>query len=87
MYIASSVLIALSLFTVCLGLLPCFGWLNWVGVPAATACAIVGILGLVNDKGPDGVSRYATLHTTAIVIGVVMGGLGAIRCMLGGGLL
>ncbi|MCZ6462838.1 MAG: hypothetical protein O7A09_00755 [Proteobacteria bacterium] len=86
MYIASSVLIALSLFTVCLGLIPCFGWLNWVGVPASVACAVVGAIGLATDKGPDGSSHYVPLHTAAIVIGVVMGGIGVIRCSLGSGL-
>lgn len=66
-----------------LGLIPCFGWLNWLTIPVSLIAIVLGILAIVNKKAGD-TNNKAT-------IGLVLGGValfvGFIRLALGGGCL
>ena len=84
---ASQVLLICSLSITLLGLAPCLGWLNWIGVPTSIACAVVGCVGLVSDRDPSGASPNAGLHAAALTLGLVLLVVGSIRCLLGGGAL
>ncbi len=67
------------------GLIPCLGWLNWFGIPCSVVCASLGIAGMVSDKDAGGANQNTGLYTAAIVVGVLCVGIGAVRCLLGGG--
>ena len=66
-----------------LGLIPCFGWLNWLTLPVSLVAIALGILALVNKKAQD--------PNNKATIGLVLGGIalfiGFFRLALGGGCL
>lgn len=86
MLIATLVLLSLSIPLFLLGLLPCFGPLNWVGVPLAATTAIVGLLGLALDRAPGESRPLATLvYLAGLLGGVLIAVLGGLRCAVGYG--
>lgn len=88
MKVATMVLLTLGILLTLAGLVPCLGWLNWFGVPICSATAIMGIIGLATDKDPvTGVNESQALYVCALVFGLVLGVVGAIRCSAGAGLL
>jgi hypothetical protein len=72
----------LSLLGFLVGLVPCFGSLNWLNIPFSVAGLIIGILAF---------AKGATGHRTPSVIGIVLCiiavFIGAKRLVLGGGIL
>ena len=68
-----------------IGMMPCLGWVNWLGTPIPGIALLSGILGLIVDRDEDGRSRNVTVHVAALIIVLLGGGLGALRCGLGGG--
>lgn len=68
---------------VVVGMLPCMGWVQWFAALAAAVAIVVGVLGLLMDRE----SGHAAAHWIAIIAGVLGGGIGGLRCLLGGGLL
>lgn len=77
----SLVMSILSIFGMILGLVPCFGALNWLNIPFAAVTLVIGIVGYI--RTPPYVDKKIPklailLSTVAIVIGMV-------RLMIGGG--
>ena len=88
MRIATALLLMLAICCTLAGLVPCLGWVNWIGVPTAGAAAILGIIGLSTQKNPlTGQPDNQALYICALVLGVVMAGMGMVRCYMGGGVL
>lgn len=60
------------------GLVPCLGWLNWLGVPLNLAGLIIGIVGLAKPIPSNGA------FIAAVIVGAIgmLGGI--VRCILGG---
>ncbi len=81
MRIASIVLLCVSAVLILAGLVPCVGWLNWIGVPCAAATAIVGIVGISQSNAPE---RDRPVHMAALIGGALFMLIGAVRCILGG---
>lgn len=71
---------------VAIGMLPCLGWVQWFGSFAAAAAIIVGLLGLLFDRDELGMPQSRVIHILALVVGLLGGGLGALRCLGGGGI-
>ncbi len=65
---------------VAVGMLPCLGWVQWFGSFAGAIAIIVGLVGMLTDK-----SDSKAWHIAALVAGILGGGLGALRCLLGMG--
>ena len=67
------------------GLVPCLGWLNWIGGPTNLGALGLGIAGLVKQSQPGGNQGSSAPYIVGIVLGSV--GLigGGLRCFLGGG--
>lgn len=89
MHVITLSLLVLALVTTISGLFPCLGWMNWAGVPLCLVTAVLGTVGLLVDReGSDqpGGSHQGT-YLAALVLGVLMGVLGAVRCLMGGGVL
>lgn len=84
---ASALLVMLSASLTLLGLVPCLGWTNWVGVPLSFCCALVGLIGLATDRDREGRAQAVGMHLAALLVGATAAGIGALRCMLGGGIL
>lgn len=83
----TSILLVLALMTTVGGFFPCLGWMNWVGVPLCLVVTVLGIMGLMSDReGADqpGGSHQGT-YLAALIIGILMGILGSVRCLMGGG--
>ena len=84
---ASLALMGVGAVAFALGLFPCLGWLNWVGVPVNGLAALVGLLGLnMGPKKPDGTRAYQGYYIAAVGVGAI--GLigGTLRCLSGGGI-
>jgi len=84
---ASFVMILLSVISTAAGLPCCMGCVNWFAVPVSLATAVVGVVGLAIDKAPDGKVNDSKLHLAAVIVGMVAALIGAVRCMVGGGIL
>jgi len=79
---------SLTLSVICLvvvGMFPCLGWVQWIGSFFAAGAIITGIIGLLFDRDELGNSNAQLAHLIALVTDILCGGLGAIRCGLGGG--
>lgn len=85
MRVVSQVLIVCSVSLTAIGLIPCFGWLNWYAVPVSITCAIAGAVGMATDRGEAGLPPATGIHTTAALAGSVATLVGIVRCMLGCG--
>ncbi|MAE29339.1 MAG: hypothetical protein QF724_00155 [Planctomycetota bacterium] len=84
----TSTLLILALVATVGGFFPCLGWINWAGVPLCLVVMVLGIVGLMSDReGADqpGGSHQGT-YLAALVLGLLMGVLGAVRCLMGGGI-
>jgi hypothetical protein len=79
---ATIIFIVLSCTITFGGLFPCLGWLNWVGVPCSGICAILGLIGTTSKDTPK---ADKGVHLAALILGVCLIGVGAFRCLLGGG--
>lgn len=76
----------LGIIAICLmglGLIPCFGWLNWLTIPVSLVAIALGVLAFVNKKAKDPDSKV----TIGLVLGSVALLVGFIRLTLGGGCL
>lgn len=78
----------LSGFMTFVGLVPCFGWVNWTAVPMSMLTIMVGLIGLATDRDettrrPRGVA----MHAAAIAVGAMLVVVGAVRCLVGLGVL
>ncbi len=62
----------LSLIIMIIGLIPLFGWLNWVGIPLAILGLVLSIIG----KSSGG----KTICAVAIIVGLL-------RLIMGGGII
>jgi len=67
---------------VLVGMIPCLGWVQWFGAVIAGVAIVVGGLGLLVDK-----PEAKTAHIVALVVGILGGGVGALRLCLGAGIL
>jgi hypothetical protein len=79
--------LGVALVALVVGMMPCLGWVGWLGTPIAGIALLSGLLGLIVDRDADGRARNVALHAAALIVGLLGGGLGAIRCGLGGGCL
>lgn len=87
MHVASLIFTVFGAGIVVCGLVPCLGWMNWIGVPMCAAACLIGILGLASDKDPTtNLSRNVPIYFAGILVPIVMGGIGTLRCILGSGL-
>ncbi len=77
---ASTSLTVAVITLVFIGIFPCMGWVQWIGSLAAAAALVTGIVGLVTDE------ESKSAHILAIVVGVLGGGVAALRLVLGAGL-
>ncbi len=83
---ATLVVLVLGVLLVLGGLVPCLGWMNWLGVPLAAAAALLGIIGLATDRDPETRQvRSQALYICALVFGLTLATVGALRCGAGGG--
>jgi hypothetical protein len=83
---ASLVLSILSVLSTVAGLPCCLGWINWFAVPIASACAVVGLLGIALDRDPaTRAARDVNTHLAAVIVGVACVAIGSLRCAAGGG--
>lgn len=73
----------LSILGMLLGLIPCFGALNWLNIPFAVATLVVGIIGYIQTP-PYHDKKYPKL---AIILSAIAIIIGMLRLMLGGGIL
>jgi hypothetical protein len=60
----------ISLITMIIGLIPLFGWLNWIGIPLAILGLILSVLGKSNGG--------MVICAVAIIVGLI-------RLFIGGG--
>jgi hypothetical protein len=60
------------------GLVPCLGWVNWLGVPLNLITLILGIVGMTKETPNKGA------YIAALIVGVIGILGGALRCFLGG---
>ena len=86
MRVLSLTILILAMCSTFAGFVPCLGWLNWLAVPLSALAALLGALGLLIDRDPDTDRvRDPNTYVAALIGGVVLAGVGAIRCFLGGG--
>ena len=86
MSLATLVLLTVTLPLFLIGLVPCLGWVNWVGVPLAVSTALVGLAGLAFDREPETRRPIGGLaRVLGLVAGILMAVLGSLRCLMGGG--
>jgi hypothetical protein len=67
-----------------IGLIPCLGWLNWIGVPFGAIGVVLGIVAMGRARGagqPPGAA------IAGLVLSAVAACLGLFRLVLGGGIL
>lgn len=81
--IIALVMSMLSILGMILGLIPCFGALNWLNIPFAIATLVVGIVGYIQTP-PYQDKKYPKL---AILLSTIAILVGMVRLMLGGGIL
>jgi hypothetical protein len=82
---ALTTLILAAILVVC-GLFPCLGAVNWVAGPFCAVPVLLGVVGLAKGKETgtqDSVNQGPYL--AAIIGGLLLGGISAFRCLLGGG--
>ncbi len=88
MAVVSLVLLFFSGFFVTVGLIPCLGWLNWVGIPVSALTALIGLIGLCSDRDPVTLCmRGVVAHILALAMGSLLTLIAIIRCALGLGVL
>jgi hypothetical protein len=69
------------------GLLPCFGWMQWVAVPVSAATFVIGVIGLATDRDEKRNVRGLPMHLAAVVVGSILVMIGAVRCLIGFGVM
>ena len=85
---ASVAAMVIAAVTVSFGFFPCLGWMNWFAVPFAVLPVVLGAVGLMADRDPNTmVSLNVGPHLAAVLGGILLMGIGMIRCALGGGLI
>jgi len=83
----SLVLLCFSTLYVVVGLVPCFGWVNWFGVPLSMLTALSGLLGLCTDRDPvTREMRGVAIHVAALLLGGILTLVAVVRCALGLGM-
>ena len=88
MSIAAIALLTLSVLFTLVGIVPCLGCLNYVGIPLSLVTAVVGVVGLASDRDPQtNEPRDRGLHLLAVVGGIVLMAIGMVRLSLGAGVL
>ena len=87
MSVASIVMSVVSGMVTCLGIFPCFGWLQWFAVPISAATVVIGLIGLATDREADGTARGIPAHVAAVGVGTLLVAIGTLRCLVGGGVL
>ena len=70
------------------GMIPCLVPLNFIGVPAALATALLGAVGLFSDRDPVTRERqHIGVYALTLLAGAGLAVLGFWRISLGGGIL
>ena len=88
MHHASLILLILATSLVFMGLVPCFGWMNWASGPVCSLTVLLGVIGLTMDKDEQsGEARHTGIHLAALIGGTVLGVVATLRCLIGGGML
>lgn len=83
----SIVLLFFSGLFVTVGLIPCFGWVNWTAIPMAALTTLVGLVGLFSDRDPDTLRmRGVAAHLAAMFLGSLLTLVAIVRCALGLGM-
>ena len=83
---ASLTTLSLSAILVVAGLFPCLGAVNWIAGPFCAVPVLLGIVGLIKAKeAAGGQSVNQGPYLAAIIGGLLLGGISAFRCILGGG--
>ena len=82
---ALTTLILAAILVVC-GLFPCLGAVNWIAGPFCAVPVLLGVVGLSQANGAaNGQAVNQGPFLAAIIGGVLLGGISAFRCILGGG--
>ena len=79
----TGVCLGLAIVTGFFGFFPCLGWLNWIAVPLAGTSAVLGVIGLFADQSEE---ETQGPYLVALIAGTLMGGVFALRCFLGAGI-
>lgn len=88
MAVVSIVLTFFSGFLVFVGLIPCFGALNWVAIPLCGLTVVSGLVGLFVDRHPVTQRMRGVLaHAFAIGTGSLLVLVAIVRCAIGLGVL
>lgn len=83
-----TLLLLLSSGLVAIGLIPCFGWLNWLAAPLCAVPMLGGLLGLLVDRDAEtGRARNVAGYVMAIGLGGLLAMVSAVRCAIGGGVI
>lgn len=83
---AAALTLILAILGVAFAFVPCLGWMNWIAVPFCLVPMILGTIGLITDKDPNtGRNPNTSLYIACVIVPVLLGGGGALRCLLGGG--
>lgn len=82
MQVASLVLGIVTIMGFLLGLIPCFGWFNWINIPVAIVGVVLGIIAMTTNESPS--KGMAIIGLVLCAIAVVVGFL---RLVLGGGVI
>lgn len=84
MNIAGLIIGILALIGMLLGLIPCFGALNWLNLPFATLGLILSILGYSQTSK---LNQPTTAAVTGIILCAIAIMIGGFRLILGGGII
>jgi hypothetical protein len=82
--VVSIVLTCFSGFLVFVGLIPCFGWVNWTAIPLCALAVTSGLVGLFTDRDPVTQRMRGVLaHAFAIGTGGLLILVAIVRCAIG----
>ena len=79
----SIVFMVLAIVFTVVGLFPCLGWINWIGIPCSATSAILGAVGMANK---DTAETERGAYLAALICGLIFLFVGAARCFMGGGI-
>lgn len=75
-------LATVALCLMCMGLIPCFGWINWAAIPLGGISAILSLISLSTDQ--DSPTRNNAV--IGLVMGLIAVVVGSVRLFLGMGM-
>lgn len=66
----------------CVGLIPCLGWLNWLAIPLGGISAVISLISLITESN----SPTRNNAVIGLVMGLIAACIGTVRLLMGGGI-